>query len=98
MQDPIPAGVTLEKAVEQFVLERINTHGSRHSEALQTAYMHFDNAFTRLQSTFDSEQAQLFITCENKISNVTGEIMDFYYRAGFADAVAIMNGGKKNAD
>lgn len=98
MQDPISARETLEEAIEQLVLERINVHGSHHCEALKTAYENFDNAVERLRATFDAEQAQLFISCENGICHVNGEIMDFYYRAGFADAVAIMNGGKNNAD
>lgn len=98
MQDPIPAAETLENAVEQMVLDRINVHGAQHSEAVQQAYGNFDAAVARLKATFSPEQKQLYISCDNAISNVTGEIMDFYYRAGFADAVAIMNGGKNNAD
>lgn len=98
MQDPIPAEETLEEAIAQMVLERINVYGAMHSAAVDIAYHEFDVAFAHLKATFTSEQAQLFISCENAISSVTGEIMNFYYRSGFADAVALMNGGKKNAD
>ena len=98
MQDPIPAATTLENAIEQMVLDRINVHGAQHSEAVRQAYSHFDATVARLKATFGPEQEQLYICCDNAISNVTGEIMDYYYRAGFADAVAIMNGGKNDAD
>lgn len=98
MQEPISAEETLEEAIEQLILERINVHGANHNDAVDSAYGEFDSAFTQLKTTFTPEQEQLFISCENAISSVTGEIMNYYYRAGFADAVAIMNGGKKNAD
>ena len=98
MQNPIPAEETLEKAIDQIVLDRINVHGANHSEALNYAYRKFDEAFAKLRATFTPEQAQMFISCDNAISHVTGELMEFYYRSGFSDAVNIMNGGKKNAD
>lgn len=98
MQEPISAEETLEEAIKQLILERINVHGANHNDAVDSAYGEFDSAFTQLKTTFTPEQEQLFISCENAISSVTGEIMNYYYRAGFADAVAIMNGGKKNAD
>ena len=98
MQDPVHAMTTLENAVEQMILDRINVHGAQHSEAVQQAYDSFDAAVARLKATFSPEQEQMYICCDNAMSNVTGEIMDYYYRAGFADAVAIMNGGKNNAD
>ena len=98
MQEPISAEESLEEAVEQLILERINVHGANHGEAVDCAYGEFDSAFAQLKTTFTPEQEQLFISCENAISSVTGEIMNYYYRAGFADAVTIMNGGKKNAD
>lgn len=98
MQNPIPAEETVEKAIDQIVLDRINVHGANHSEALNSAYHEFDEVFAQLKATFTPEQAQLFISCDNAISHVTGELMEFYYRSGFSDAVNIMNGGKKNAD
>lgn len=98
MPNPIPAEETLEKAIDQIVLDRINVHGANHSEALNSAYSEFDEVFAKLKATFTPEQAQLFISCDNVISHVTGELMEFYYRSGFSDAVNIMNGGKKNAD
>lgn len=98
MQKPIPTEETLKRALDQIILERINIHGANHSEALNNAYREFDEVFARLKATFTPEQAQLFISCDNAISHVTGELMEFYYRSGFADATTIMNGGKKNAD
>lgn len=98
MQKPIPAEETLKRAIDQIVLERINVHGANHSEAVDRAYREFDTAFARLKATFTPEQEQLFVSCDNAISHVTGELMEFYYRSGFADATTIMNGGKKNAD
>ena len=98
MQNPIPAEETLEKAIDQIVLDRINAHGANHSEALNSAYCEFDEVFAKLRATFTPEQAQMFISCDNAISHVTGELMEFYYRSGFSDAVNIMNGGKEDAD
>ena len=97
MQEPIPAGKTLEEAIDQMVLDRINVYGARHSEAVDSAYREFDIAFAKLKATFTPKQEQLFVSCDNAISHVTGELMEFYYRSGFLDAVTIMNGGKKNA-
>ena len=98
MQKPIPAEETLEKAIEQLILERLNVHGANHSEAVDSAYRDFDAAFAKLKATFTTDQEQLFVSCDNAISHVTGELMEFYYRSGFTDAITIMNGGKKNAD
>lgn len=98
MQEPVSAEETLEEAIEQMILERINVHGAGHSMAVDNAYSEFDNAFAQLKATFTAEQKKLFIGCENAIASVTGEIMNYYYRSGFADAVNIMNGGKANAD
>lgn len=89
---------TLRSAIEQLILDRINVHGAHHSDAVQAAYAQYDTTMARLRATFSEEQEKLFIPCDNAVANVTGEIMDFYYRSGFADAVTIMNGGKENAD
>ena len=98
MQNPISPQQSLEEAIEQMVLERINIHGARHSTAVDDAYHAFDVAFAQLKSTFTPEQNQLFISCDNAISLVIGAIMQFYYRSGFEDAVNLKCGGKNNAD
>ena len=44
MQDFIPANETLEEAIEQLVVERINVYGAGQSEAVDNAYTRFDAA------------------------------------------------------
>ena len=52
MQDSTPAAKTLEEAVEQMVLDRINVYGAQQNEAVQQAYTRFDTAIARLKVTF----------------------------------------------
>ena len=98
MPKPPPVEETFAEAIEQLVLERINGYGASESDAVQAAYRQFDAAVIKLKATLSPEQSKLFIDCENAISDVDGETMNFYYRAGFADAVALMNGGQKHED
>ena len=96
MPKPPPVEETLTEAIEQLVLERINGYGECESAAVQAAFQRFDTVMNRLKATLSPEQSQLLIDCENAISEVDGETMNYYYRAGFADAVALMNGGQKD--
>lgn len=96
MPKPPPVEETLTEAIEQLVLERINGYGECENTAVQAAYQQFDTAMNRLKATLSPEQSQLLIDCENAISEVDGETMNYYYRAGFADAVTLMNGGQKD--
>ena len=98
MPKPPPVEDTLAEAIEQLVLERINGYGECESTAVQAAYRQFDAAAAKLKATLSPEQSKLFIDCENAMSEVDGETMNYYYRAGFADAVTLMSGGEKNAD
>lgn len=98
MPKPPPVEETLAEAIEHLVLERINGYGANESAAVQAAYRQFDEAATRLKATLTPEQRNLFIDCENAISEVDGETMNFYYRAGFADAVTLMNNGGQKHD
>ncbi|MBR5529201.1 MAG: hypothetical protein IKU57_01875 [Oscillospiraceae bacterium] len=96
MPKPPSVEETLTEAIEQLVLERINGYGECESTAVQAAFQRFDTAMNRLKATLTPEQHQLLIDCENAISEVDGETMNYYYRAGFADAVTLMNGGQKD--
>ena len=96
MPKPPSVEEALTEAIEQLVLERINGYGECESTAVQASFQRFDTAMNRLKSTLSPEQCQLLIDCENAISEVDGETMNYYYRAGFADAVTLMNGGRKD--
>lgn len=80
----------LQKAIDQFVLERINTCGQMESQAVADAYAFFSEKVNELKQSLSSSQKTLFVDCENAFALLDGGIMQCYYRAGFSDAVAFL--------
>lgn len=80
----------LQKAIDQFVLERINACGQMENQAVADAYALFSEKADELKQSLSSSQKALFIDCENAFALLDGEIMQCYYRAGFSDAVAFL--------
>ncbi len=83
---------TMQKAVDEFILQRINSYGRQKNAALQEAYAELGNCITKLKDTFSNEQNALFNECENAFCLIEGEIRQNYYRAGFSDAVIFLLG------
>ena len=82
----------MRTAVEEFILQRINTFGAHESPGLQTAREQFKICIEKLNQTLSDQQNSLYRECENAYALVDGETMQCYYRAGFADAVLFLMG------
>ena len=82
----------MRTAVEEFILQRINTCGAHESPGLQTAREQFKLCIEKLNQTLSDQQNSLYRECENTYALVDGEAMQCYYRAGFADAVVFLLG------
>lgn len=80
----------LQKAIDQFVLERINACGQMENQAVADAYALFSEKVSELKQALSSSQKNLFIDCENAFALLDGEIMQCYYRTGFSDAVVFL--------
>lgn len=76
----------MEKDLDEFIVSRINYHGSNESECLDEAYLNFRNEVQKLRDTLTQEQEILFRKCENAYAVLDGETINFYYQAGFSDA------------
>lgn len=77
----------MEKAIDDFIVSRINYHGSNESECLKEAYLNFSDAVQKLRDTLTPEQKILFRKCENAYGVLDEETINFYYQAGFSDAI-----------
>lgn len=73
----------MEKAIDDFIVSRINYHGSNESEYLKEDYLSFSDAVQKLRDTLTSEQEILFRKCENAYCVLDGETINFYYQACF---------------
>lgn len=79
----------LKKAIDEFILQRINDCGFENNTKLETEYENFNKVLEILTE----EEANKI---ENAYSKVLGETMDCYYRAGFYDAIKFLMGGFEN--
>lgn len=80
----------MEKAIDDFIVSRINYHGSNESECLKEAYLSFSDAVQKLRDTLTPEQKILFRKCENAYGVLDGETINFYYQARFSDAICFL--------
>lgn len=80
----------MEKAIDDFIVSRINYHCSNESECLKEAYLSFSDAVQQLRYTLTSEQEILFRKCENTYGVLDGETINFYYQEGFSDAICFL--------
>jgi hypothetical protein len=84
------ANEKLEKAINSFVLERMNDVGMDQPEELGRAFADFEKAATALKERLPSELTPLFRECENAFSIFDAAVQETFYRAGFADALEIL--------
>ena len=69
------------EAVEEFILSRIQAHEIDEPEQLEEA---------RAQMDEEIQKADREKTLSNALGLLVGELIDTYYRAGFADAVVFL--------
>ena len=81
---------SLQKALDDFILERVNSCSVNESKAIGEAYDALYESTERLRDEITPEQEKLLTACENAFSLYEGEIMNSYYRAGFSDAVVFL--------
>jgi hypothetical protein len=90
---------TLSEAVEEFISSRINQNGSDEPAVLQETAQAYKETVDRLLPTLSPEQLRLWNKIESAQSLLDGETMNYYYRAGFADALSlIFRMGGKNGE
>lgn len=82
----------LDKAVDEFVLSRMNEIGMNQPYSLGDAFANFENAAKALRDRLPEELLPLFRECENAFSIFDAEIQETFYRAGFSDAVMLPTG------
>lgn len=82
----------LDKAVDEFILNRMNDIGMNQPVSLSEAFANFENAAKALKGRLPEELLPLFRECENTFSIFDAEIQETFYRAGFADAVCLITG------
>ena len=81
---------SLCKAVDGFVLTRINDIGMNQPDSLSEAFANFENAAKALRDRLPEELLPLFRECENSFSFFDAEIQETFYKAGFTDAVTLL--------
>ena len=81
---------SLQKALDDFVLERVNSCSVKESKGVEDAYDALYKSAECLRDKLSPEQERLLTACENAFSLYEGEIMNCYYRAGFSDAVVFL--------
>jgi len=84
------------EALEEFINQRINDLGEEESDELSQAAVTIKVFEEKLTATLRPEQIKLWNEYETAYSLLDGETVNFYYRAGFADALSFifkMKGG-----
>lgn len=78
---------SMRQEMESFIDQRLNDHGRKESLSVQNAWSDFNIKRDALEGTLSHEQRKLLTACENALMVVDGETRDYFYRAGFSDAV-----------
>ena len=76
-----------EQAKEEFIGQRINYYGQNETDAVNDAFMTLRANVDRLCETLTGDQIRLLRACEDAYRLSDGETGNFYYRAGFGDAI-----------
>lgn len=78
---------SMRQAMESFIDQRLNHHGRKESQSLQNAWSDFNIKRDALEGALSHEHRKLLTACENALMILDGETRDYFYRAGFSDAV-----------
>lgn len=84
--------IAMQKAVDDFVLNRLNDHGVNEPEALQVVYQTLKKCVSQIKESLPESSKCLVTNYENTFILYEGQTMETYYRAGFADAVEFIFG------
>ena len=82
----------LYDALEELILERINAHHLDEPESVEQAYARLTEVTDELRETITEGQRLIFTECEDAYCVYEGETINFYYRAGFSDAIRFIFG------
>ncbi|MBQ7932090.1 MAG: hypothetical protein IJ334_13880 [Clostridia bacterium] len=82
----------LNDALEELILERINAHHLDEPESVGQVYKKLVESTDKLRGTFNARQQLIFTECEDTYGVYEGETINFYYRAGFSDAIRFLFG------
>lgn len=82
----------LRESIDEFVNCRINEEGEHEPKVLQEATAAFFSACDALLATLTEKQVGFYDCCIHCFSEMDGEVMECYYRAGFSDAVQFLLG------
>lgn len=80
----------MSKAIEDFIIRRIDDHNAAEPETLQEAFQKFNGCVEALRAALPEELNRLLRRCEDTYSLLDGETINTYYRAGFSDAIAFL--------
>ena len=75
------------QATEEFITQRVNYHGENETDVVNDAFMTLRATVDRLREKLTDEQIRLLRACEDAYRLSDGETGQFYYRAGFGDAI-----------
>lgn len=82
----------LHDVLEEMILERINAHHRDEPDTVAQAYAQFAERASELKETLNREQKLIYNDCEDAYLLLDGETINFYYRAGFSDAIRFLFG------
>ena len=80
----------MQKAIEEFIIPRINDHNMAEPEVLLELFQQFNNCVEALRTALPIELNSLLRQCEDAYRLLDGETINTYYRAGFSDAIAFL--------
>ncbi len=78
------------EATEEFINLRINQYGSDEPAVLQETAQAYKKCVDKLLPTLSPEQEKIWNKIETAQSLLDGETMNYYYRAGFTDALSFI--------
>ena len=82
----------LYDALEELILERINAHHHNEPESVEQVYRKLLESTDKLRGIFNDRQRLIFTESEDAYGVYDGETINFYYRAGFSDAIRFLFG------
>lgn len=84
------ADETMCRAIEEFIIRRINDHNMAEPEVLQELFQQFNGCAEALRAALPAELNSLLRQCEDAYALLDGETINTYYRAGFSDAITFL--------
>lgn len=79
-----------KKAVDEFVLARINDPTRKEPSSISDGFTEFQKVFDALEPQLSEEQKKLLREMDGFVGRICGEITEHYYRAGFSDAIRFL--------